>query len=373
MKKVLIIYKFLPQYRQEFFQKLREELTKDGIHLDLIYGKLNNSDAHKKDEIEFEWGQYIANKTLKIGNTELIWQPCLKHLNDKDLVIVEQANRLLLNYYLMVARHFSKYKFANWGHGRNLQDHANSIKNKFKFLFIKKCDWWFAYTNNVKSAIISHNFPENKITVVQNAIDTATLQKYYSEIKDSEVQKLKNKYNIVSSRVGIYCGGMYPGKRLDFILDTCKKIKESVPDFHMIFLGAGIESVKVVEAAKTNEWIHYEGPKFGREKVIYFKLASIQLMPCYLGLGILDSFALETPIITTEDPCHGPEIEYLENGKNGYITLDSPDDYSQTVIDILKNNKYDLLIDGCKKAAENYTVERMVDNFKNGIINCLAS
>jgi len=85
----------------------------------------------------------------------------------------------------------------------------------------------------------------------------------------------------------------------------------------------------------------------------------------------VDSFALETPIITTTNPFHGPEIDYLDNGKNGLITNDNIEDYSSKVIETLKNGSYLSLIDGCKLSAEKITLEVMVNNFKEGILSCL--
>jgi glycosyltransferase involved in cell wall biosynthesis len=94
-------------------------------------------------------------------------------------------------------------------------------------------------------------------------------------------------------------------------------------------------------------------------------------MPRLVGLGILDSFAMETPIVATSNPFHGAEFDYLENGINGIITADNINDYSATIIDILKNDKHLKLIPGCRSSAEKYTVENMVENFKNGIITSL--
>ena len=180
--KVLILYKFLPQYRQEFFNLLKDKLSEYNIELELIYGKNSNSDALKNDEIDIDWAKYIPNKSFIIGNTELLWQPCLKFLKEKDLIIVEAANRLLINYYLMLKRSISKYKLAFWGHGRSLQMHETDLRNRFKYLFINKCDWWFGYTEETKKFLVNRKVPENKITVVQNAIDTLNLQKYYNSI-----------------------------------------------------------------------------------------------------------------------------------------------------------------------------------------------
>jgi len=164
---------------------------------------------------------------------------------------------------------------------------------------------------------------------------------------------------------------MYPEKRLGFILDVCKVVRESIPDFHMIFIGSGVDSVKVKAMAEEEPWIHYVGPKFGVERVKYFKMASLQMMPGLVGLGIVDSFALETPIFTTEYPYHSPEIEYLKNDINGVMTADSFDTYSQTIIETLKSEKYLDLIEGCRRSAEVVTLENMVENFKNGILACL--
>jgi glycosyltransferase involved in cell wall biosynthesis len=347
------------------------ELAKHSIELELIYGKNKDTNALKKDEVEIDWAKFIPNKRLKIGKIELLWQPCLKYLKDKDLVIVEEANRLIVNYYLMIGRHFSKYKLAFWGHGRNLQTDINSLSNKFKYLLINECDWWFAYTKETKYFLLTKNYPENKITIVQNAIDTVNLRKYYSDIKNCEINELKGQLGIKNCITGIYCGAMYPDKRLDFILEACLRVKKEIPDFNMIFIGSGIDSYKISEASKSYDWMHYVGPKFGKERVKYFKISLIQVMPYSVGLGILDSFALETPIITTSNPFHGPEIEYLENGINGFITKDNIDDYSQNVINILKTRKYLDLTEGCKSSVKMYTVEKMVENFKNGVLLCL--
>ena len=371
MKKVLIIYRFLPQYRVDFYNGLREVLLRENIEFYLIYGKTNKIDALRNDEEDIEWARYIPNNVYKIGKIEILWQPCLKFLKDKDLVIVEGANRLLLNYYLMISRHFSKYKLGIWGHGRNLQINRNSLRNKFKSLFLKNCDWYFAYTDYVKRFLLEYNFPENRITVVQNAIETVYLKFYFRKLLKEELKKLKSELGIKSSMVGLYCGAMYQDKRLDFILEAINKIKKEIPNFHMIFVGDGIESFKISDVAEKNEWIHYVGSKFGVDRIKYFKISSVQIMPGAVGLGVLDSFALETPLITTANPFHGPEIEYLENGINGVITTDDISAYSKTVINILKTKQYLKLVEGCKLSAEKYTINNMVNNFRNGVLNCL--
>lgn len=373
MKKVLIVYKFLPEYRVDFYQHLRRKLFENNIELNLIYGKFAKVDALRKIEVDIDWAQYVESRRINIGRTEILWQPVLAYLGDKDLIITQQESRLLLNYYLIVSRHFFKYKYAFWGHVTNMQDSPHSLRNRFKAFFINKCDWWFAYTKSAKRFLVDNNFPEEHITPVQNAIDTSALKTYYAEITDEETNELKMQLGIPGNNVGIYCGSMYPEKDFDFIFEACYRIKNEISDFHMVFLGSGVEATKVKAIAKANNWMHYIGPKFGRERVIYFKISSIQIMPKLVGLCILDSFAMETPIITTDHPFHGPEIDYLENGKNGIMVKDDINEYSKTTANILKNKTYLELIEHGKLSAEIFTVENMAENFKNGILACLKS
>lgn len=371
MKKIIIIQSSLPQYRKEFYILLKKKLVEQDIELHVIYGKASSTNKLRNDEIILDWAKYIQNKYFKIGNKELLWQPYISQLKDSDLVIVDAANRLILNYYLIIRRAFSSSKLAFWDHGRNLQEDIGSLGNRFKYLYINKCDWWFGYTAGTKRFLLSKKYPENRITVVQNTIDTFSLIKYYTHIKTREINELKSKMGIQNCKTAIYCGSMYAGKNIDFIIETCHEVKKKIPEFHVIFIGAGTEATKVMEAALSFDWIHYVGSKFGNERVIFFKIASIQLMPYYVGLGIVDSFAMETPIITTSNSSHGPEIEYLENEINGIMTEDSLQEYSKSVIEILKNGKYLQLINGCKTAAKKYSVEAMVENFSAGVVSCL--
>jgi precorrin-6B methylase 2 len=62
-------------------------------------------------------------------------------------------------------------------------------------------------------------------------------------------------------------------------------IKNAVPDFEMIFVGGGPDEKRVKVAAEKYEWVHFPGPKIDEEKVPYFMLSRLFLMP---GLVVSD-------------------------------------------------------------------------------------
>ena len=130
----------------------------------------------------------------------------------------------------------------------------------------------------------------------------------------------------------------------------------------------------VEQAATQYPWIHYVGPKFDSEKVPYYALSKLFLMPGLIGLGILDTFALETPLVTTQIPLHSPEISYLENGVNGLMVdnASNPQVYANAVIRLLLNEDVrQKMVDACISVRNVYTVEIMVSQFAQGIIKAL--
>jgi glycosyltransferase involved in cell wall biosynthesis len=372
MQKVAIVQKALVQYRRDFHNQLREKLKENGVELTLIYSKYQGKDSAKKDEIDLDWATLVPSKFIKLGPVELLWQSSLPYLKNKDLVIVEQANKNLLNYLLFIKRYFGGQKYAYWGHGVNRQINQDDVRNKFKKAFQNKSDWWFAYTRKVKEYLVESGYPVDQVTSVDNAIDTKFLADTYNKISESEINRLKQDLGIESENVGIYCGGIYKEKNISFLIEACELIRKDVPDFHFLVIGSGPDTHLVEEAEVKNPWIHYLGPKFGKDKIMYFKISKVFLMPGLVGLAILDSFATQTPIITTEYPFHSPEIEYLENGTNGLITKENVQDYASSVIKVMREDTLrDRLIEGCKRSASKYTIENMVNNFAEGILKCL--
>src|SRR4051812_42854676 len=139
----------------------------------------------------------------------------------------------------MVRRLFSKQRIAFWGHGQNMQASESTVGNRFKKVLLTKCDWWFAYTNKVKKFLMANGFPAEKITAVQNSIDTMSLISYYQKLTMEDVGELKSNLGIESTHIGVFCGGIYKEKCIDFLIQACDEVKKQIADFHLIIIGSG--------------------------------------------------------------------------------------------------------------------------------------
>jgi L-malate glycosyltransferase len=248
----------------------------------------------------------------------------------------------------------------------------DSFANRFKWLYSDKVDWWFAYTEGIKHKVAAKGFPDEKITAVHNSIDTSELIAARNSITRDELQDLKERLGLGSSPVAVFCGSMYREKKIPFLLQACSRIRDTIKDFQILFIGGGPEAFHVQQASASDHWIHYFGPLFGREKVKHLLLADICLNPGAVGLVILDMLALKVPMMTTYSDILSPEIDYLENGRNGIITPESMDAYVKEAIDLLHDSTRLLYLkQGCEESARKYTIENMAMNFAAGVRDCL--
>jgi glycosyltransferase involved in cell wall biosynthesis len=162
-------------------------------------------------------------------------------------------------------------------------------------------------------------------------------------------------------------------KSVPFLIQAGELIRQSVPEFQLIVVGGGPDEQTIQQNAAHHRWVHFVGPKFGHQKSRFLAIADLFLLPGRAGLAVLDGFAAGLPLVATRLSIHGPEMEYLEEGRNGLMTAPDAEAYAQAVTTLLSNPKeLQLLREGAAKSAEKYSMEVMVENFKRGIMQCLS-
>ena len=376
--RVLFVNAQMDHYRIPFYELLRAELNDRGIDLQVAYGVAKRVGAERSSApTELQWGHRVDNRVYRLGGRELWWQPCLDLVRTADLVIVEQASKRLLNYLLLLRQSIGRGRVALWGHGRNFKTATLSPAGEAVKRYVSRMPhWWFAYNDLSASVVRDLGFPEERITSVQNAIDTRALTAAFSRLDQSVVERLRQEMGLRGQHVGIFCGGIYAEKRTAFMVAAALAARSVLPDFELIVVGDGVEAHVLEEAAKSHPWIHFMGPRFDEEKVACFALADVFFLPGLVGLALLDSFALETPMVASASADHSPEIHYLEDGVNGLLVDDggSPDVYAKALTDLLADkDRYGELVQGCRDARERYTIEAMASRFAEGIVAALAA
>lgn len=377
MKHVVIFQRRLVHYRIEFFTRLKHALAIKDVHLDLVIGQPDEDVLVKKDGGNLEWATQVKNFEVKFFGKTLVWQAFPSQLKSCDIAIVTQENKILSNYALQLASIFGRRKIAFWGHGKNFQSNsADGLAEQWKRFWLCKVNWWFAYTELSKRAVLSAQFDPRKITVLNNSLDSTELQLGIERVSELELGEYLSVNGVVGgAKIGLYCGSLYNEKKIDFLIEAAVQLRRSLPDFHLFVLGAGPEAAKVQYAASKHSWIHYKGMQKGQEKAVAFKAASFLMNPGAVGLSVIDSFATARPLVTLRCALHGPEIEYLLNGQNAVVVdVDSIEAYVGAIVDMLSNNQLlATMHNNCRAASLVYSLDAMVEKFSAGIVDALNS
>lgn len=373
MIRVMVLMSQIKQYRFAFYNQLYLALKQEGIDLKVAYGPPPPLEAMKGDNVDLAPPLGLKTTNFWLFNHRVLFQPLLKETSQSDLVIVEQANKHLINYLLLARIGTNPGKVAFWGHGLNRQGNPNSISERIKRSLLTSSDWWFAYTSGTARYLEQAGVSPNIITIVQNSIDTRSFESYLSATDEIQVTQERTKLGIPTQAViGLFCGGLYADKRLGFLIESAERIRQLQPNFELLVIGNGADRPLVEAAAAKFPWIHYLGARFGLEKALYFRMADVFLMPGLVGLAVIDALVGGLPLVTTDIPLHSPEIDYLEHDVNGLMTPNNQQDYASQVANLLNNP---VRLSELSKAAyldgSRYTMETMVENFKNGVLKCL--
>ena len=373
MKRVVILYRFLPQYRVPFYEGLRAYLREAGIDLQLVHGDGDEADRAKGDLVELAWAIPVPNRIVRLPGARLYWQPVHQLVREADLVIVEQASRLLINYVLLAQQAFGWKRVAFWGHGKNFQaGRQHGIAEWVKKRVSTLPAWWFAYNQRSADIVTSLGYPKERITIVQNAIDTTRLRTAVASVTESERSQVARDLGLNGQMLGVYVGGLYPEKRLAFLIEAARLVRARLPEFELIIAGDGPDRVIAKEAAVSHEWVRYLGPVFGDAKARLLASSSVMLMPGLVGLAVLDAFAAGLPMATTDVPFHSPEIEYLHPGVTGVLTAHNPQAFAHAVTELLTNTDTRRnMREAALEASRHYTIENMVRNFGDGVLEAL--
>jgi glycosyltransferase involved in cell wall biosynthesis len=371
MKRVLIIQGQMKQYRVPFYARLYEALRVDGIELKVAYSDPPPSEAKKKDSCDLPAEYALKVKGYWLLKERLLYQRIFRPLWKSDLVIVEQANKNVLNHPLLVVSLSGLQRVAFWGHGKFPQ--GSAISEWYKRKTLNCMTWWFAYTKGAGKYLEEHGVPARKITVVQNSVDTREIRKHRERLTGENRKMLRRRLGIrESAPVGIFCGMLDEAKGIAFLIESCKIVRTHIPEFHMILVGGGPNQEEVLQLIGDLNWVHWVGPKFGSEKTELMAISDVFLLPGRVGLAILDAFAAGLPFLTTRLDIHCPEIEYLEEDRNGLVTDHCKKAFAEEVIRVFTEpGRLKRLAAGAAESAEKYSIEAMTENFRRGIQQCL--
>jgi glycosyltransferase involved in cell wall biosynthesis len=371
---VLFPCETMPDYRVEFFALLRPALKERGIGLEVVYGESRGDLAARRTFAALPWGVNRPNRVLHLGQRSLVWQPCARDALRADLVVVDQASRLLLNYWLLWQQRREHTRLALWGHGENLnRPSASTVGENVKRRMARLPHWWFAYTQGTRERVEALGYPPERVTVTQNSGATASLRRLIESVTPERESELARELGLGEGPMGLFLGSLYPDKRLDYLISAADEIAARVPAFQLVIAGEGPARDTVAAAAADRPHVNWVGRAEGERKAVLLKGAAAMLLPGAVGLAVVDAFVAGLPVVTASVPTNGPEIEYVRDGENGRVVSAAAGaaEFAEAAHSVIADGKR--LREGAARMGCICTTEGMVERFVEGIELALAA
>ncbi|MGW1882568.1 glycosyltransferase family 4 protein [Streptomyces sp. NPDC001970] len=384
-RRIVVVQPYLPDYRRTFFNHVQYRLDTEGVTLEVLHGPPPPGHEARRDRSPSVFTTRVPTRRLALpGGRILLWHEVQHRAASADVLVLEQALHNLEVYPLLLRQLIGRRvgcgpQVAFWGHGRTYTKPFSRLETSAKDTLTRLGAWFFAYTEGGATYVASRGFPRDRITVLHNSVDTAALVAARERAEKpgtseyAESARLRDRHSLVAGRTALFLGGLDEPKRIPFLLESAERIAGELPEFRLLVAGDGASRSLVDEAAsRPGSPVVAVGRATGRNAALLGAVSDVMLMPGRVGLCAVDSFALRTPVITTDWPWHAPEFEYLVHGRNAVVTRDDPETYAMAVLQVLNDRtRLASLREACRRDAAAYTTDGMAERFCDGLLHML--
>ncbi|MGB8168167.1 MAG: glycosyltransferase family 4 protein, partial [Chthoniobacteraceae bacterium] len=253
-----------------------------------------------------------------------------------DAFMLDLGWTLISNPRYLLAARFRGIATVGWSKGipQDRDRAEGSAKRLYQKFILSLCDALVVYGQISKEYFTRLGFPEDRIFVAQNTIDTARIAR---ETPASVTQKdaLAARFAIGGRFVFGYLGSLIPRKKVEIIIEAYNLCRQRGQDAVLIIAGGGASEASVRAAAEASPFsrdIHLAGRIPVGEEGGYFQLFDAYLSYAEGGLGILEAMANGRTVVST--PEKYPETELLDDNKTALLSSDfTPQAFADRMLD----------------------------------------
>jgi len=308
--KVLVVYPYLQHYRLGVFREMDKT---DGIEYTFA------SDVVGRHVIEPLPRDAVRNHILTTRKEcgPISWQRGLLSVvakHDYDVVIFFAEVSALSTWVGALLARFRKKPVLFWTTGWHRPDQG--IKRLFRNAFYLLSHQLLLYGELGKSIGTKMNFPIDKMTVIGNSVETATVGKAVEENWTFQ----KNPDDLVLGAVI----RLIPVKRLDLLIQAVALLKQdkTVPNITVLIIGEGPEREKLQNLSnELGVELELPGALYSKNALSQvYEVLDITVVPAAVGLTAIQSMQHGVPVVSNDAAySQMPEWESIKPGITGEL------------------------------------------------------
>lgn len=323
MKKVVIHYPFIAQYRMPIFrllsssQKYYYEFWADETSSDKFLMTDTTGLNFKKVELK--------HLNIPIINKQLEWQPqAIKRilLELVDVYIVLGNANSISSWICTIIARLRGIPVLMWSHGY-LKD-ERGLKGFVRKIFYSLANGHLLYGNRAKNIMIQKGFDERILHVIYNSLDYETQRFYRENLNYQDRLSTREKLNISENAIVSICIGRLMTKlKLDQAIHAVKLQIDNGINTVLLIVGDGPEKEALEHQAQelnvSDNVIFYGLCHDEATLSRLYNASDYSVVMGKVGLAAMHSLAYGIPMITNDNiDEHFPEIEAVIEEKTGW-------------------------------------------------------
>lgn len=363
----LYVARTIPSYRigvlSELNSRLNDRLVVCSGDPPHSLKQLSNSrqDSFRTVHLTNYW---IGGERLHIQNI----RPVFKAYGRPAAIIAEESPRSLSLPVLLTLARLRRVRIGLWGHfSSNWRPFSlRNWQDRYRVRLARRADAVVCYTEGVASLL--RPYVDNaRVFVARNTLDTRALTELYEGLASEGKVAIRKRLGLPPDHpVLAFLGRLIPEKGTRTLVRIAERFQRDRPST-LIVIGDGPERATMEQAAREAGLdVRFLGALTAYDESSDWLFASdVMVLPGYVGLAVNHAFALGLPVVTHSSPgamrYHSPEIEYLIDGRNGYIVPHEDVEAFCEAIEEVMRRQDEFARQALAFARENLTVERMVD------------
>lgn len=311
-----IIYHMWPHYRAAVMAELDRSEVVDYTFV---------GDFSSLEGIE-PIGLEQVRKSLSIGYRKLgkyFWQGkaiCLAMTGEWDVVIYLGNPNFLSTWIAAFVSRLRGVSVIFWEHGWRKRE--SRARTALRVAFFSIADKVMVYAPRARQLGMHAGFPEHKIVVVWNSLDTRRSELNYAAIVAGKLTGIQPaKFFVDRNAPILICTARITWAcRFDILIEAAAILRKRGLNCNILLVGDGpvVNELKL-QAATLGQPIHFFGACYDEEilgQLIYH--SDVTVSPGKVGLTAMHSMMYGTPVITHDnDDEQMPEVAAVHEGKTG--------------------------------------------------------
>jgi glycosyltransferase involved in cell wall biosynthesis len=382
----VILDGYVPRYRVRLYELLAE---RSEIEYVVFHGKppAKNPALPAKPPFRFP-SREVRNVELGLGGRTLIHQRGVQGVarKDFDAIVIGAQLRFVSSLVLLVLWKLRNRPLILWGQGFDKDEDVGgvghttlAVKRRLKRSMARGADGYLVYTAGGRERLVAAGLHPERVFVVQNTLDVEEQITIHNELQTADVAQLRSELGLrPDSVVLVFVGRLYREKRVPELLEAVRMIRSArlaARPIEVVVIGQGPELADIRAQAERIGDVHVRGQITDQVDVArHMRVAAAVVIPGAVGLAANHAFAQGVPLITMTGRFHGPELEYLEHGRNGLIVDGEGTEFARALAEFCDSPAFQRdLAKGALRTRDRLGMEKAAAAFDTGVREVLAA